>query len=337
VLAALTFLASTLAAAPVGAPAPSSPAAPEKPPPTHTTDCPGPAPLAAALNALMPGLSPGAPAALPLMLANGGHLGVSTSADGDVRVDLVDAQGDVVLHRVLPAPPRGRPADCPALAETIALIVERYLHDVGYEVPPLPPPAPKPAPPPATTPPATVVVTPPGNVPAPPRALWRLGVAGGARVGDAGGLDTDADLAVGVESSSSAVHLGGRLSGGYAPPQQARWSDKSATLRRVPLRFGLYLGIPLGPGQLEPGLGAGADLLIVSVTGPGAASGAHTAPSGDASLAYLLRLTGPLYLRALSRIALAVPYAFTTLEVAQVWGTPRVYGEAGVELGFAFR
>ena len=47
-------------------------------------------------------------------------------------------------------------------------------------------------------------------------------------------------------------------------------------------------------------------------------------------------LTGPLYLRLLSRVALAVPYVFKALEVPQVWGTPRVFGEVGVELGFAF-
>jgi hypothetical protein len=286
----------------------------------------------------MPGLSPGPPTALPLALANGGHLGVAASPEGDVRVELVDAHGDVVLHRVLPAPPRGHPPDCPALAETIALIVERYLHDVGYEVPPLPPPAPKPAPPPPATPPTTVAVAPaapPG--PEAPSTLWRLGVAGGARLGDAGGLDADADLALAVESTSTGAHLGGRLSAGYAPPAQARWSDKSATLRRIPVRFGLYLGLPMGPGQLEPGLGAGADLFVVSVAGPGAAGGVYTAPAGDLSLGYALPLAGPLYLRLLSRIALAVPYAFTALEGVQVWGTPRVFGEAGVELGFAIR
>ena len=63
----------------------------------------------------------------------------------------------------------------------------------------------------------------------------------------------------------------------------------------------------------------------------------HTAPAGDLALGYAMSLTGPLYLRVLSRVALAVPYTFTALEVAQVWETPRVYGEAGVELGFAFR
>jgi hypothetical protein len=238
---------------------------------------------------------------------------------------------------VLPAPPRGRAPDCPALADTIALIVDRYLHDVGYEAPPLPPPAPKPEPPPPVGPPPTAVVVAPTPPPRTPRALWRLGLAGGARVGDAGGLDSDGDLALGVESTADGPHWGVRIGAGYAPPANARWADKTATLRRIPMRVGVFLAVPLGPGQLEPGLGAGADLYVVSVSGPGAAGGVHTAPFGDAAVGYSLTLAGPVYLRLLSRIALAVPYTFAALEVPRVWGTPRVYGEAGVELGFAFR
>jgi hypothetical protein len=108
-------------------------------------------------------------------------------------------------------------------------------------------------------------------------------------------------------------------------------------MRRVPLRIGLYLSLPAGPGRLEPGVGGGADLYVVSVSGPGAAGGVHVAPSGDAALGYVLSLGGTVYLRGLVRIALAVPYTFAALEVPEVWGTPRVYGEAGVELGLAFR
>ena len=120
--------------------------APAAAPPAGAPECPSPAQLGQALNVLVPGLAPFPATATPLPLASGLRLGVETSPEGDVRVDLTDAQGEIVLHRVLPAPPRGRAPDCPALAETIALIVDRYLHDVGYEAPPLPPPAPKPKP-----------------------------------------------------------------------------------------------------------------------------------------------------------------------------------------------
>jgi hypothetical protein len=325
VLAVVPMLLVPLLAA--GAPAP----------PPDAAECPAPAQQAAALNALVPGISTAPPASFPLTLANGLRLGLSTSREGDVRVEIADAEGEIVLHRLLPAPPRGRAPDCAALAETIALIVDRYLHDVGYEAPtppPPPPPEPSPAPPPA---PPTVVRA--AEPPAEPAAhvIWRLGVAGSGRRGDVGGFDGDADLALGLEGAGDGPRWGGRLSAGYAPREQAAWFDKSATLRRVPLRLGVYLGLPAGPGRFEPGLGAGADLFIVSASGPGTTGGVHPSPSGDLSVAYTLPLIGGAYLRLLSRVALAVPYVFKALEVSTVWGTPRVYGEAGVELGFAFR
>jgi len=311
-------------------------------PPADAPECPSPAQLGQALNVLVPGLAPSPATATPLPLASGLRLGMETSPEGDVRVDLTDALGEIVLHRVLPAPPRGRAPDCPALAETIALIVDRYLHDVGYEAPPLPPPAPKPAPveAPAPPPPTEVAIaatpTPAEHGAERPTLLWRLGLAAVARRGDVGGLDGDGDLALGVEATGSGARLGGRLSVGFAPPAEARWSAQNATLRRLPVRLGGYLRFAAGPGQLEPGVGLGADLLFVAAQGPGTAGGVHTSVSGDVALGYALALPGPLYVRLLSRAALAVPYSFRTLAGTQVWGTPRAYAEGGVELGFAF-
>jgi hypothetical protein len=302
-------------------------------------ECPAPEQLSGALNALVAGLAPAAPTATPLVLASGARLSVVTLPEGDVRVDLVDGEGEVVLHRVLPAPPRGHAPDCAALAETIALIVDRYLHDVGYEAPPLTPPAPPP-PPPVLPAPTTLVVTPVVSPPvaAPrPRALWRLGFYGSARRGDAGGFDGDGDLALSLEPARSGSRWGVRLSAGYAPAASARWmEDKEATLRRVPLRVGAYLSRRLGPGRLEPGLGAGFELFLISATGPGTSGGAHAAPTGDVSLGYAVALAGPLYLRLLSRAASTVPYTFKALDGSLVWGTSRFYAEVGVELGFAF-
>jgi hypothetical protein len=327
VLAVLsTLLASALAAA------------------TPASECPAPAQVAASLNALIPGVAPEARPGGPLALAGGLRLLIASSVDGggDVRIDLFDAQGDVVLHRVLPGPPRGRPTDCPALAETVALIVDRYLHDVGYEVPPLPPPAPALPPAPVAGPPRVEpapVAPPRAPVPPAPPAILRVGLAASGRLGDAGGVDGDADLALGLESGGDGHRWGGRLSFGYAPAAEARWSGKTATLYRLPARIGLYLSLPAGSGRLEPGLGGGADVLLVSAEGPGTTDGVgvHLAPFGDASLAYTIPLARRLYARALSRAALTVPYVFRDLAGERVWGTPRVYGELGVELGLAFQ
>jgi len=331
VLAAL----STVLLSALGAAAPATPPTAANAP---ASECPSPAQLGAALNALGAGIAAPAQAATPLSLAGGLRLDVATSSEGEVRVDLVDVQGEVVLHRTLPAPPRGRAPDCGALADTIALIVDRYLHDVGYEAPPLPPPAPEPPPTPApavTLQPTGVAVA-PSSVPR-ARAVWRLGLAGSARRGDAGGFDGDADLTIGVESAGEGAHGGARLSLGFAPPADARWPSASATLRRLPFRLGVYLSLAAGPGRLEPGVGAGADLLLVSAESGGTARAAHFAPAGDLALGYAVSLAGPLYLRLLLRTALAVPYVFKTSTGAQVWGTPRFYGDGGVELGLAFR
>jgi hypothetical protein len=302
--------------------------------------CPSPAELAATLNARIPGLAPTASAG-PLSLASGMRLSVVTSPEGDVRVDLVDAKDEIVLHRLLPAPPVGHAPDCPALAETVAIIVERYLHDIGYEAPTAPPPPPPAPPPPAPPPsaPTTLVAAPAPPVVArrAPAALWRLGVAASGRRGDAGGYDGDGDLALGVEGTSEGPHLGARLSAGLAPRASAAWSAADrATLARVPLRLAGYLGFPLGRGRIEPGLGVGADVLRVSVTGSGHGGGTYLAASGDLSFTYTMPLVGAVYGRALSRIALAEPYTFKALQDLNVWRTPRAYGELGVELGLSF-
>ena len=110
-----TLLLVTMAAA---APAPTTAVTlAEKPASAEpAADCPSVGELANALNPLAPGLAPAAPTTSPLPRASGHRLAVSTTPASDVRVDLLDAQGEVVLHRVLPAPPRGRAPDCAALA-----------------------------------------------------------------------------------------------------------------------------------------------------------------------------------------------------------------------------
>src|SRR3954471_8557055 len=121
--------------------------------------CPASRQVTEALSARLPGVVlPSGQAARPGMV----RLVVTVDATG-VRIDLSDAEGAPLLHRALPA--RG-PDECAALADTIALIIERYWREVGYDAPPLqapaapPPPAAPPAPPrapePAVTPPAIV-------------------------------------------------------------------------------------------------------------------------------------------------------------------------------------
>jgi hypothetical protein len=300
--------------------------------------CPSPRQVVDALAARLPDVAqpvgqPPAPGALRLsVVAPGG-------AAAGLRVELSDANGEPVLHRQLPPPPaRGKSPDCPALAETVALIVDRYLHEVGYEAPPSPPPPP-PAPPPS---PPTVIARPPppagaggagAGAAGGARRVWQIGLGASARAGDAGGLDAAGMIAAGV----SGRRLGAHLSFGLAPAAYARWSDGHATLRRLPARLSLDMSLVAGPGRLEPGIAAGADLLIASFSDTGG-DGSHTrvSPSGGVTVGYMLPLARHLYLRALALGAIAVPYRFVNTSEVEVWRTPRTYLELGVESGFSF-
>jgi hypothetical protein len=203
--------------------------------------CPSPHQLADALSAHLPGM------VLPLGHATGPttlRLGVATDAAGAMRLDLSDPEGGPLLHRWLPATEHAHAGDCPALAETAALIVERYWHEVGYDVPletpnaspkpsapkataPPPPPPPKvaPLPPPKPAPPPTVVeeTKPPPEPraqeaqtpaePLPPPRWWIGGSAEGLLT-TSGDRAAAAILAIAVERPVSRRRLGLRLSAG---------------------------------------------------------------------------------------------------------------------------
>jgi hypothetical protein len=74
-----------------------------------------------------------------------------TLATGAMSISLIDKNGLVKLYRLLPQPAGDRARDCPALADTVAFIVDRYFDEV--ELPNLPerrlPPSLSAPPPPA--------------------------------------------------------------------------------------------------------------------------------------------------------------------------------------------
>src|SRR4051794_29176253 len=128
--------------------------------------CPSPRQVVEALGAHLPGVAlplgqPPGPSAL--------RLRVATDATGVTLLDLGNASGEIVLHRALVPTDRG-PA-CAALAETVALIIERYWREVGYDVPTVEVT-------PAAAPPVTpqLVAKPPPSERGPPGAPWRWGV-----------------------------------------------------------------------------------------------------------------------------------------------------------------
>jgi hypothetical protein len=320
--------------------------------------CPSPRQVDDALIAHLPGM------VLPLGHASGPttlHLAVTTDAAGAMRLDLTDPEGGPLLHRWLSAAERSRGGDCLALAETAALIVERYWHEVGYDVaieaPPIPPPPPtppapptekaevKPIPKPVAKSRAEVVeARPPPAPPVPlPPARWRIGAAGDGRLGDSSTREVSASIAFALERPVWDHRLGLRLSGGTAPSVTYQWSASGAatdhvTLRQFPVRMGAYLIVPLGLGQLEPGLGVDLDVISAAVTDPsGSRTRLSASPGVDAALGWALLFRPDIYLRLLALAGTEVPYHFvTTQNESPFWSTPRVYIDLGLELGFWF-
>jgi hypothetical protein len=122
--------------------------------PTADDHCPSSAQVQAALEAHAPKLVATSSAG-----PSGGPLTVwlaTASGTGELSLSLVDSSGLVKLYRMLPPPQGGRPRDCVALADTVALIVDRYFDEVELPAMPekkvVPPPPPPPPAPPAPAP-----------------------------------------------------------------------------------------------------------------------------------------------------------------------------------------
>jgi hypothetical protein len=255
-----------------------------------------------------------------------------------LQVDLLDDAGQSLLRRVLPGASGGarggRMSDCLALAETIALIVDRYVVQVDSPIVPRPPsstaaqdgtarqPEPPPTPTPSSTTDAAVVVG----------AAWRSG-------GDA--LEGFEALAgIDLQRAARERGAGASLTVGIAPTAEGRWSTGQATLRRIPVRLGTYLSLKAGAGRLEPGLNLGVDALLVNVT---ESSGTrrtirNVSPNVEAAFAYRLR-GGIYFARGGMAVGLAVPYRLGGLgaQADSAVSTPRTYIRVGLETGIYFR
>ena len=124
-------------------------------------------------------------------------------------------------------------------------------------------------------------------------------------------------LAFTVEARIGIRLSAGVSTGDVAPPDVTR----QAEFRRFPLRLGAYWPMPLGVGQLEPGLGLDLDLISVSIRDDGIPAGLAdlllravcvAAPARDLALGWSVASTHHVYLRALARAGLAAAYDFVT-------------------------
>jgi hypothetical protein len=293
--------------------------------------CPSPRQITDALMARIPAVVvPTYEASSPGVL----RLSVSGGAGAvPLRIELTDPGGEARLYRNLTLAERGRGSECTALAETVALIVDRFLHDLGYEAPPSPPPALK---------------SPDENLArGPPAAAPKVGnrydlLAGGSWRGDSsiGEDDFEMALGLGLERGLGARRLAVSLSTGLSLVNSGTLRDgTSARFRRVPLRLGLFLPLSVGPGWLEPGLRLVVDWLMTSEHDQ---RHTHASPGGEAVLGYRIPLVRRLFARLSASVGVSRPYAFTTMQDGagaprDVFSQPLVYAKSGLELGFSFQ
>jgi hypothetical protein len=317
--------------------------------------CPSPRQVSEAVNAHLPSM------VLPLGRPPGpGVLRLSVTADaaGTLRVDLSDPDGGPLLRRRV-APeigPRAKATDCAALAETAALIVDRYWHEVGYEVPPAPPPAPPPpkAPPPprAAPPPAPEKAAPRSAVlPAPrettpttpevhrepprPPAWWVAAGAAG-EVADRGSDHWAGSLAMAVERPRFGQRLGLRFTVEALNPDTRPLGGGKAAMVQVPVAMDAYLAVPVGLGRLEPSIGGGLTVTVVAYPeGQSTKSRVIGPPAVNAGLAWAVPVARDFFFRLAASGVVASPYRIDA-DPQHIFDTPRFRAEFGLELGVWF-
>jgi len=317
--------------------------------------CPRRKELVASLELRMPGLTRPAAAGVPVR-----RLEVAQAA-GIVSLRLWDERGALVLERRLGGDDAGRAgaADrCQALADAAALVVERYLREIGYRppaasVPEPPAPPARPAPEPAAPAPASAPAPTAAPAPAPaaqttaratgtaagavagvgPPELGLLGAGGGLRPAS-GGTRGEAVLVLEVQRGWLAAGLSGGVSTALVRTVAGSAAGR-LQLRSFPLRLQLGVPVPVPGGALVPALGFSGELVSFrasDVDDPQA--GVRFDPAAELTLGYLIVVRG-FYLRASAAGGLTLAprdYEVNPPGLA-VYRSPAAYLRTQVELG----
>lgn len=270
------------------------------------------------------------------------RLGLGVTPEGATHITVTDSSGALRLERDLDtsagapsgaARPRPAPTDrggaCAALADTVALIVERYMRHIGYHEPP--PPARVEAPPPPAPAPSAAEPTGPGFrlgvglAARPPwNAPWRLEpeLGGALRVGR---LELAASVGVGLPHEQTVPG---------AP------TSASVTWMAVPARLSVGWALDLGRLTLIPAAGAGLDVVLARSQGLGQTRRSSAVePTLEAGLAAVVSLTRRVWIgaRAFQGIDLRPEEFFVTAgsppQSQTLFVTPRVYTRLGVDFG----
>ena len=300
--------------------------------------CPSARQVSAALSEHAPAAQstrgPDAESALTLVLPAPG-------TTQEPSVSLIDQQGELRLFRTLARPGAAHARDCAALADTVAIIVQRYLEEV--ELPEVE--AARKSPPILVASPAPP--SPPAPVSAEPRltmrARWDISLGISQRL---------ASQMAGLEPYelrlSLARRLGARMDtgllvrlwGGVSGPTERDWSGGRGEVVRVPAGLEVMWRRTIAAVELQLGLAGLLDFWIL-----GARS--QTNVQWDYRLAIAGALTGgmqvPLGKRFFLRLSLdfavaALRYEYRDPRTNQpAFSTPSVFGDAALAFGVSLR
>jgi hypothetical protein len=290
--------------------------------------CPTPRQITDALMARIPAVVvSGSEASTPgvLRLSVSGGTGASP-----LRIEMTDQGGEARLYRNLTVAERGN-SDCPALAETVALIVDRYLHDLGYEAPPTLPAPLRPSP-------ADNLTRGPPSLPA---GASRFDVFAGGSWRGAAAEESDFEVGIGLgfERGLWGRRLSATITGGVSSTRTAGTpvtnGTSFATVQRMPFRVGLFVPLPWGPGQLEPGVRLGVDRLVATL-GDGQTD-TQIGPRAELALCYRVTMLRRLFVRGGISGGVGVGDRWTRKDGTTEIVEPQVYFKSGLELGFSFQ
>ncbi len=299
--------------------------------PDSAAGCPSAKQIEEALYARVPG------AVIPFSEAERrGSLKLALSPpapDGHRAFSLIDARAQTRLQRSL-AGAAGQ-KDCAALAETAALIVQRFLTDLED---PLPMPA--------------------GNTPIPlvtgdglgPDRRWDLSLASGWRVGSEFLPALEVGARVGrVLGTRGRLLLvtGAGVTGENDLSPMGRGYLGRARARQFPVELGLWARSLDWPVELQVGAGAGLDLTWVRAAADGGNAETHLLPGPTVFAATGLRV--PLRSRTFIRLSGAVGASVVTYRLnyrpqikvddLTIFSVPtqRIYVRIAADIGFTLR